>query len=254
MSLFCSAFSRLGVTTFVMLVTIVCMGLPSAAFAAGGGGGGGGGGAALEGGGGSGNSRAIAAYKKGESRRNRGIELLQEAAETEDADAKTEFFEKAVNQFERSAREYKKATRRDRKFHQAFNGLGFAQRMVGLCHEQLGKEGEAKQAYEDALAAYDKALELEPGFPHAIEYRGEAYMRLGRLDDAKAAYMELFADHRKLADMLMKKMRAWVALQKQRPSKIPADQIQSFSTWVDERAKIADQTAALVDGATPQVW
>ena len=48
--------------------------------------------------------------------------------------------------------------RKDRKFHQAYNEIGFANRMLGN--------------YDDALKAYDKALKLEPDFPHAIEYRG----------------------------------------------------------------------------------
>ena len=247
------AFSRLGLTTLVMAVTILCMGLTTPSFAAGGGGGGGG--AGLEGaGGGSGKQRALASYQKGESLRNRGIKLLQKAAQAADAEEKTEAFEDAVKQFGRAVREYKKAARRDKKFHQAHNGIGFAQRMLALCQEQLGRPDDARKSFEAALAAYDKALSIEPDFPHAIEYRGEAYMRLGRLDDAKGAYMALFADHRELADMLMKKMRAWVDLQKERPSKIPADQLQAFSTWVEERVEIAEQTAALVDGEAPHTW
>jgi tetratricopeptide (TPR) repeat protein len=213
------------------------MGLPTPGFAAGGGGGGG---AGLEGAGGSTKQRAIAAYKKGESMRNRGIKLLQEAADASDPEEKQEALENANKQFERALREFKKAARRDKKFHHAYNEIGFAQRMLGN--------------YDEALEAYDKALSIEPNFPHAIEYRGEAYMRLGRLDDAKEAYMQLFADHRKLADMLMKKMKAWVSLQKRRPSKIPAEQLQAFSSWVDERVEIADQTAALVDGEAPRTW
>ena len=223
---------------FVTTITIACMGLPTPSFAAGGGGGGGAGPQGA--GGGSGKQRAIAAYKKGESLRNRGIALLQEAAGTQDPEEKSEALENANKQFKRALREFTKASRRDKKFHHAYNEIGFAQRMLG--------------DYDAALEAYDKALSIEPGFPHAVEYRGEAYMRLGRLDDAKGAYMELFADHRKLANMLMKKMKAWVSLQKKRPGKIPAEQLQTFSGWVDERSQIADQTAALRDGEAPRTW
>jgi tetratricopeptide (TPR) repeat protein len=232
------AFRRLGLATPVMAITILCVGLPMPGFAAGGGGGGGG--AGLEGAGGAGKQRAIAAYRKGESMRNRGITLLQEAAEATDPEEKEEALERANKQFERALREFKKAARRDKKFYQAYNEIGFAQRMLGK--------------YDEALEAYDKALSIEPSYAHAIEYRGEAYMRLGRLDDAKEAYMQLFADQRKLADMLMKKMRAWIALQKRKPGKIPADQLQAFSTWVDERVEIANQTAALIDGEAPRTW
>ena len=39
--------------------------------------------------------------------------------------------------------------------------------------------------YADSLAAYDRALALRPNFPEALEYLGEAYVKLGRLDDAR---------------------------------------------------------------------
>ena len=64
---------------------------------------------------------------------------------------------------------------------------------------------------EAALASYDRALKLEPGFPQAVEYRGEAYLNLGKLDEAKAAYMDLFGRERPLADLLLRKMQAWIA-------------------------------------------
>ena len=47
--------------------------------------------------------------------------------------------------------------------------------------------------YAKALEMYDKALALQPGFPDAIEYRGEAYLALNRIDDAKQAYLECSA-------------------------------------------------------------
>ncbi len=80
-------------------------------------------------------------------------------------------------------------------------------------------------------------------------------MRLGRLADAKAAYMELFGDHRKLADMLMGKMNAWVAVQREKPeTQIPSTQLDAFARWMEERVEIANQTAALVDGEAPRSW
>ena len=152
-----------------------------------------------------------------------------------------EAFRQANNQFERALRYFKKAVRKDRKFHQAYNEIGFANRMLGN--------------YDDALKAYDKALKLEPDFPHAIEYRGEAYMHLGRLADAKGAYMSLFGDERKLADLLLRKMKAWVAVEeKKTDSSVPADQLKAFTGWVQERSQIADQTAALFDGEAPRTW
>jgi tetratricopeptide (TPR) repeat protein len=39
--------------------------------------------------------------------------------------------------------------------------------------------------YQESLDAYDEALRLRPNFPEALEYLGEAYVKLGRLDDAR---------------------------------------------------------------------
>ncbi len=36
-----------------------------------------------------------------------------------------------------------------------------------------------------ALRAYDEALRLKPNFPEALEYLGEAYVKMGRLEDAR---------------------------------------------------------------------
>jgi tetratricopeptide (TPR) repeat protein len=56
-------------------------------------------------------------------------------------------------------------------FADAWNELGYA-----LRHQQQ---------YRESLAAYDEALRLRPEFPEALEYLGEAYVQMGRLDDAR---------------------------------------------------------------------
>lgn len=54
----------------------------------------------------------------------------------------------------------------------AYNLMGFAYRKLG--------------DYPAALTAYDRALTLNPYNRGALEYLGEAYLELGRPDDAKA--------------------------------------------------------------------
>lgn len=54
---------------------------------------------------------------------------------------------------------------------EAWNGLGHALRQQGR--------------YAPSLQAYDEALRLKPDFPEALEYVGEAYVKLGRMDDAR---------------------------------------------------------------------
>ena len=68
-------------------------------------------------------------------------------------------------------------------------------------------------SYDDSLASYAKALELKPGYPEALEYRGEAYLRLNRIHDAKQAYLDLFAGNRKIAATLLESMKEWIKAQ-----------------------------------------
>ena len=56
-------------------------------------------------------------------------------------------------------------------YPEAWNGLGHALRNQGK--------------YPESLRAYDEALRLRPDYPEALEYLGEAYVKLGRLDDAR---------------------------------------------------------------------
>ena len=72
-----------------------------------------------------------------------------------------------------------------------------------------------------------------------MEYRGEAYLGLNRVDDAKQAYLELFASDRKQADILMKAMSDWVA--KRRVDAAGADpaSVSALESWIKERSALA---------------
>jgi tetratricopeptide (TPR) repeat protein len=56
-------------------------------------------------------------------------------------------------------------------FADAWNELGYA-----LRHQRR---------YGESVDAYLEALRLRPSFPEALEYLGEAYVEMGRLDDAR---------------------------------------------------------------------
>ncbi|MBY0276795.1 tetratricopeptide repeat protein [Candidatus Binatia bacterium] len=66
---------------------------------------------------------------------------------------------------------YRAAIRADRRIPEAWNGLGHALKM--------------QRRYDGALLAYDEALKLRPNYPKALEYLGETYVAMGRLDDAR---------------------------------------------------------------------
>ncbi len=67
--------------------------------------------------------------------------------------------------------------------------------------------GPTREAVDD----YNHALALKPDLKEAIEHRGEAYLAIDRLDDAKIAYMDLFNHAPPLADQLMLAMQKWLS-------------------------------------------
>jgi len=101
---------------------------------------------------------------------------------------------------------------------------------------------------------YDKAIQMAPGFPDAIEYRGEAYLGLNRIDDAKKAYMDLFASDRKQADILMKAMDEWVAKRKLDPSGVDPASVAAFESWIKERSALAGQTVSMALTGSHTAW
>jgi tetratricopeptide (TPR) repeat protein len=128
---------------------------------------------------------------------------------------------------------------RSPQFAEAWNSLGYTQRKLG--------------AYDDALASYARALDLKPGYPEALEYRGEAYLRLNRLHDAKQAYLDLFAKNRKIAATLLDSMKVWIRAQ-QASRSVDASELTDLQQWVQERSQIATQTAGLTREGAAASW
>jgi tetratricopeptide (TPR) repeat protein len=62
--------------------------------------------------------------------------------------------------------------------------LDNAYNLMGFAHRKLGD-------YDAALAAYERALDLNPHNRGALEYLGEAYLELDRPDDAEATLEHL---------------------------------------------------------------
>ena len=127
------------------------------------------------------------------------------------------------------------ATKADPNLALAWNGLGYSSRKLG--------------DYKAALTAYDKAIELRMGYPEATEYRGEAYLALNRTEDAKQAYLDLFAVNRELAGKLLDSMKKWAAT----PGK-KKDDVEDLNDFIQERTQIAAQTASLTREAATQGW
>lgn len=178
---------------------------------------------------------AAAAYERGLKARDKAWELEEEMANADAAD-RERLSAKIEKQYEKAVRAFRAATEDNPEMYQAFSSLGYA----------LRKSGD----YDGSLAAYNRALEISPGYAEAIEYRAEAYLGLGQLDAVKDAYMQLFRDDRERADELMSAMKSWVEERREDPGSLDPATIEEFTTWVEERAEVAGNTARLSSGGT----
>ena len=151
---------------------------------------------------------------------SRGMKRLENAERLEAGNPKA-----ARKEFEAAAKDLHTATVHAPDDYRAHNALGYSYRKIGN--------------YTRALESYDRALQLAPGFPEAIEYRAEAYLGLSRLDEAKSAYMQLFVADRTASNVLLKAMKKWVATRRAEPAGVDAATVDAFAAWVSERDSLA---------------
>jgi tetratricopeptide (TPR) repeat protein len=184
--------------------------------------------------------RAVEAYRSGDEHRVKGKKLEAQASTKTGTDA-TKTAAKARTEFEKSLKDFRNAAQLNPQLFQAFNGMGFAYRKTG--------------DYEKALEMYDKAIGMAPGFfAEAVEYRAEAYLALNRLDDARQAYLDLFAADRKQADILMATMKAWVDAHRADAAGGDPAAVSAFEKWIGEREGLAKQTRLMAVTARHSGW
>ena len=174
---------------------------------------------------------AIAAYNSGIDHKDKGLKIEETLAGSKDAKDRAKVMDKAKKEYEKALKDFKSAATGSPQMYQAYNGMGFSYRKTG--------------DYAKALEMYDRALALKPGFPDAIEYRGEAYLGLNRVDDAKQAYLEILAADRKQADTLMAAMHKWIEQKKATPEGVDPSVVSGLETWLKERSEIAKDTVAM---------
>ncbi len=177
---------------------------------------------------------------------------LQDAARATDPARKDKASAQAHERYATALAKFQQAVQLNPDLAEAWNYVGYTNRKLGN--------------YDEALSAYEKALTLKPGYPDALEYRGEAYLALNRIADAKQAYLELFAGNRKLADKLLSAMKGWVATRRApgggatagagNATAADADtaHVDELDKWIQERAQIAGQTAALTRAGAAASW
>ena len=184
--------------------------------------------------------QAVDFYNNGERRLEKLTKMHDEMKASTDAQKAAQMKDKINKGLENAAADFQRATQSDPNLYQAYSELGFTLR-------KLGK-------YPESLDAYNKALELQPGFSPAIEYRAEAMLGLNQLDEVKKAYATLFAGDRPKADALMVSMKSWIADRRANPAGLDAQKLDEFAKWVDQRETIAGQTTSTASASTFRSW
>jgi tetratricopeptide (TPR) repeat protein len=192
------------------------------------------------------------AYNDGVRVVKKGDSALQDAAKATDPARRDKTSTEAHQRYGAALAKFQQAVQLNPDLAEAWNYVGYTNRKLGN--------------YDEALSAYEKALTLKPGFPDALEYRGEAYLALNRIADAKQAYLDLFAGNRKLADKLLSAMKDWVATRRapgggstgEAGTATAGDadtaHLDELDKWIQERAQIAGQTAALTRAGAAASW
>jgi len=179
------------------------------------------------------------AFNAGVKSLNRAREFEEAAAKATNPDKKAGALDKVSDAYGRALDQFTEALRNKGDMFEAWN-------YVGYIHLRLG-------AYGESIDDYNHTLALKPDLLEAVEHRAEAYMAVDRLDDAKAAYMDLFNHARPLADQLMVSMQKWLESHRVAANGMRAAEIDSFDKWLQERGGIAKQTAsAAAPAAIPQ--
>lgn len=151
-------------------------------------------------------------------------------AKTTDPDKKAGLQQKLDDTYGRALEEYTEVLRNKNDLYEPWAKIGFI-------HLHFG-------AYRESIDDLNHALALKPDSQEAIEWRGEAFMGVDHLDEAKAAYMDLFFHARPLADQMMTNMQGWLQRHRASASGVRASDIDAFEKWLQEREGIAKTAAA----------
>lgn len=165
--------------------------------------------------------QAIDAYNLGYAAIQRGDHASALAEAASDAAEKRQSLQAAKKDYEQARRHFEAAVRLDAYLYEGFTYLGYANRKLGR--------------HARALEAYEHALKLNPDYSYAIEYQGQAYLGLNRIDEARFNYLRLYALNKGQAKKLLQAMQSWLdAHQDSAPAGID---VSSFAAWVAQRTE-----------------
>jgi tetratricopeptide (TPR) repeat protein len=165
---------------------------------------------------------AIDAYNQGYAAIQRADHSQALAEASSEAKEKADAERAARDSYKESLKHFGEAVRLDPSMHEAYTYLGYANRKLGN--------------YTRALTAYQQALKIFPDYPHAIEYQGQAFLGLNRLDEARFNYLRLYALNKGQAAKLLQAMREWVAAHQN--TSVDGVNVSGFSEWVAQRSEV----------------
>ena len=170
--------------------------------------------------------RATEHYNERISQRDRAWQL-ENKLESAREDKRAKLEKKIDGAYRAAAKQFEAAIALDARHYRALGSLGYARRQLG--------------DFDQAMRAYDAALEIEPDYPEAIEYRAEAYLGLNRINEAQNAYRVLSEKDAELAADLLTAMRSWIDVKRQRGD-ADAAQLDGLERWVEDRGEAAGGT------------
>jgi len=173
---------------------------------------------------------ASKAFAAGTKTMNKVHELEDVVAKSTDPEKKAKAQYKLDDAYGKALDQFTEVLRNKNDMYEAWS-------QVGYVHYRLG-------AYREAVDDYNHALRLKPDLIEAIAYRGEAYLGVDRLADAKSAYMDLFFHARPLADQMMVLMQGWLQSHRAAANGVRPGDIDAFDKWLQERDAIAKTTAS----------
>lgn len=173
---------------------------------------------------------AVESYNTGLEYRNKGWDYEEKSSAAKGEKEAKKYNDLAEKQFKKAIKKFRAATSKKPDFFQAYSSLGYAYRKTA--------------DFTNALDAYNKAIEIKPDYPQAIEGRAEVHLRFNQVDDAKSAYLLLFTEHSndlRFADLLIEAMWTWLEGVEIDSEIITQNMIDNFAAWLNDRQQIADR-------------
>jgi len=161
------------------------------------------------------------AYLAGMKSLGKAKDYERAAAAAQNPDKKSSSLEKMGDSYNRALDQFTEALSNKGDMVDAWNQVGFI-------HLRLG-------AYAESVDDYNHTLALKPDLAEATLHRAEAYLAIDRLNDVKAAYMDLFNHARPLADQLMADMQKWLSDHRAEAGGVRAADLEAFDKWMKER-------------------